>query len=168
MLEKLFLEMIAYYSGDPRRIQHFTKVHGFARRIGQREGLDAGAQEILEVAALTHDIGIRICEKKYGSAAGHLQEKEGPAAAVEMLTGLGYGRALVERVAYLIGRHHTYEGIEGLDYRILVEADFLVNLHEGAASPEAVRRVYRDIFRTEAGRDICRKMFGLTELEEAK
>ena len=39
MLEKLFLEMIAYYSGDPKRIQHFTKVHSYAKLIGEREQL---------------------------------------------------------------------------------------------------------------------------------
>ena len=39
MLEKLFLEMISYYSGDPKRIQHFTKVHSYAKLIGEREQL---------------------------------------------------------------------------------------------------------------------------------
>ena len=35
MLEKLFLEMISYYSGDPKRIQHFTKVHSYAKLIAE-------------------------------------------------------------------------------------------------------------------------------------
>mgnify|MGYP000340972515 FL=1 len=35
---------------------------------------------------------------------------------------------MTERVAYLIGHHHTYDKIEGMDYQILVEADFLVNI----------------------------------------
>ena len=37
-------------------------------------------------------------------------------------------RRVTERVAYLIGHHHTYDKIEGMDYQILVEADFLVNI----------------------------------------
>ena len=33
-LDELFLQMIAFFSGDPKRIQHFMKVHSFARIIG--------------------------------------------------------------------------------------------------------------------------------------
>ena len=51
MLEKLFLEMIAYYSGDPKRIQHFTKVHSYAKLIGEREQLSPEELYILEAAA---------------------------------------------------------------------------------------------------------------------
>lgn len=39
-LDELFLQMIAFFSGDPKRIQHFMKVHSFARIIGTKEGLD--------------------------------------------------------------------------------------------------------------------------------
>ena len=51
MLEKLFLEMISYYSGDPKRIQHFTKVHSYAKLIGEREQLSPEELYILEAAA---------------------------------------------------------------------------------------------------------------------
>ena len=72
MLEKLFLEMISYYSGDPKRIQHFTKVHSYAKLIGEREQLSPEELYILEAAAYTHDIGIKPAEEKYGcgKAAG--------------------------------------------------------------------------------------------------
>ena len=79
MLEKLFLEMIAYYSGDPKRIQHFTKVHSYAKLIGEREQLSPEELYILEAAAYTHDIGIKPAEEKCGSSEGKLQEQEGPA-----------------------------------------------------------------------------------------
>ena len=157
----VFDEMVRFDAGDARRIQHFVKVHAFARRIGRCEGLDAGTQEILEIAALTHDIGIRVAEEKYGSCTGPLQEKEGPPVAAEMLARLGIEDAIADRVCALIGRHHTYDGIDGADCQILVEADFLVNLYEDAASEEAVRHAYGVIFRTEAGREICRAMFGI-------
>ena len=158
----VFDEMVRFDAGDARRIQHFVKVHAFARRIGRREGLDAGTQEILEIAALTHDIGIRLAEEKYGSCTGPQQEREGPPAAAELLGHLGFEKALVDRVCYLISHHHTYDKIDGADYRILVEADFLVNLFEDAASEEAVRHAYDALFRTEAGRALCRAMFGFS------
>ena len=48
--------MTAYNAGDARRVNHLIKVYGFAKTIGEREGLDADTQEILEIAALTHAI----------------------------------------------------------------------------------------------------------------
>ena len=75
-LDDLFLKMIAYYAGDPKRIQHFTKVHSYARIIGVGEEMDAASLFILEAAAYTHDIGIKPAEEKYGSSDGKLQEQE--------------------------------------------------------------------------------------------
>nr|WP_296837236.1 HD domain-containing protein [uncultured Marvinbryantia sp.] len=129
-LDELFLQMIAFFSGDPKRIQHFMKVHSFARIIGTKEGLDETSLFILEAAAYTHDIGIRPAEEKYGRCDGKLQEQEGPIVAQRMLSDVGIENYLIDRICYLIGHHHTYDNIEGLDYQILVEADFLVNLYE--------------------------------------
>lgn len=161
MISSLIDEMIAYDKGDPRRIQHFMKVHDFARTIGQLEGLDEQTLYILESAAVVHDIGIHVCEEKYGSCEGKLQEKEGPALAKEMLERLGYEQKVINRICYLVGHHHTYTNIDGVDYQILVEADFLVNMYEDGVSPDAVRKAYQNIFQTENGRKICRNMFGL-------
>ena len=47
-LDDLFMDMIAYYDGDPKRIQHFTKVHSYARLIGVGENLDDTSLFILE------------------------------------------------------------------------------------------------------------------------
>lgn len=100
--------MIDYYKGDPKRIQHFLKVHAYAKLIGEQEGLDKKTLDILEVAALTHDIGIKISEEKYNSSAGKYQEIEGPTIAQKMLKDLQYDKTKIERVCYLIGHHHTY------------------------------------------------------------
>ena len=40
MEDRLFMEMIRYYSKDAKRIQHFVKVHAFAKLIGEMEQLD--------------------------------------------------------------------------------------------------------------------------------
>ena len=89
-------------------------------------------QFILEAAALTHDIGIKNGEAKFGAGkcSGKTQELEGPPAAAELLAKLGFAPDVCERVCYLIGHHHTYTNIDGMDYQILVEADFLVNFYE--------------------------------------
>lgn len=160
MLKNLCMEMINYYAEDPKRIQHFVKVHAFAKLIGEMEQVDGGTMRILEAAAYVHDIGIKPAERKYGSCGGKLQEQEGPAAAKEMLERLGFEEKLTERVCYLVGHHHTYKEIDGIDYQILVEADFLVNLYEDHLGKEAAATVCEKIFRTESGKQICRTMFG--------
>ena len=58
-----------------------------------------------------------------------------------------------------VGHHHTYDSIDGIDYQILVEADFLVNLFEQNESQDAVRSVRERIFRTEAGTRLLDTMF---------
>lgn len=161
--EILMNQMIRYYAGDPARIQHFIKVYTFAKTIGRGEKLTDAQMEILGAAALVHDIGIRVAEEKYGSSAGSLQEKEGPPVAEKMLREVGYSETVTERVCYLVGHHHTYTNMDGIDYRILVEADFLVNLFENELNMHTVRNVYRKIFTTKTGKWICRTMFAMEE-----
>lgn len=160
-LDKVYQAMIEFYSGDPKRIQHFVKVHSFAALIGRQEGLDERTQFILETTAYVHDIGIKPAMEKYGSGAGPYQEKEGEICSRELLEKLGLEKAVVDRVSYIVGHHHTYTDIDGLDYQILVEADFLVNLFEGNQSREAMQSAYETIFKTECGRKIMRVMFAL-------
>ena len=161
MIEKLISEMITFDQGDPKRIQHFLKVHDLARTIAVLEGMDEESLFILETAAVVHDIGIHISEEKFGSCSGRCQEQEGPPLAEEMLGRLGFPEPVISRVSYLVGHHHTYRDIDGSDYQILVESDFLVNLYEDNASQEAVSHACRSVFRTETGIRFCREMFGL-------
>lgn len=161
IINQLHFEMIKLYGKDPGRIQHFCKVHSYAKLIAEMENVDADTLFILEAAALTHDIGIHYCEEKYGDCSSKLQEKEGSAIARKLLADLHFEEEVSERVQYLIAHHHTYDAIDGIDYQILVEADFLVNLYEGGASEQAIEQTYENIFRTGSGKKICREMFGL-------
>lgn len=151
--------MIELYSRDAPRIQHFCKVHSYAKLIAELENIDADTLFILEAAALTHDIGIHYCEENFGDCSGKLQEQYGPDIAKRLLADLHFSEQVSERVQYLIAHHHTYENIDGMDYQILVEADFLVNLYEDGLSDQAIEHAYRKIFKTEAGKKICREMF---------
>ncbi len=159
MINKLHLAMINLYQGDSKRIQHFCKVHSYAKLIGEMENVDKDTLFILEAAALTHDIGIHLCEEKYGNCDGKLQEKEGPDIAKKMLADLGFEDAVSGRVQYLIAHHHTYTNIDCIDYQILVEADFLVNMYEDSLPIDAIETAYNKIFRTESGKRICKEMF---------
>ncbi|MBH1939963.1 HD domain-containing protein [Mobilitalea sibirica] len=151
--------MIDYYRGDIKRINHFLKVYGFAKAIGEAEDLDQETQTILEVAALTHDIGIKNSELKYNSSAGKYQELEGPLEAELLLNNLSIQQNIIDRVCWLIAHHHTYNNINGIDHQILIEADFLVNAYEDNLSRDAIYRIYSKIFTTNRGKAFINLMY---------
>ncbi len=153
--------MTEYFRGDVKRIQHFMKVYTVAKTIGLNENLPDDVQFLLEIAAITHDIGIKVSEEKYGSASGELQEQEGPAEAEKLLDRLGFDEEFIDKVCYLIANHHTYKGIDNAPYRILVEADFLVNIYEDHISMELAKNVKDKIFRTESGIKMFEQMYGV-------
>ena len=157
----LFSAMTDYYAGDPARINHFVKVHAYARQIGLAEQLDADTLFLLEAAALTHDIGIREAERLYGQCGGKLQEREGPAIARPLLEKAGIPAEIAERVCFLIAHHHTYTGVDAADWQILLEADFLVNAYEDGLTASAIQQGCERVFMTPSGTALCRHMFGL-------
>lgn len=160
--EQLILKMTEFYKGDPKRIQHFIKVYEYAHMIGKLEGVDEKTGKILDIASILHDIGIRPSEEKYGCCDGKHQEQEGPAYAREMLKGFSEITAEeTDRVCYLIAHHHTYTGVDGMDYRILLEADFLVNAFEDGLAAENICTFRENVFRTKTGIELLNLMFGL-------
>lgn len=157
--ENLIKAMIEYNKHDPKRIQHLIKVHSLSKTIGVLENLDKKDLFILETAAILHDIGIKISEEKYGNCSGKLQEKEGPKEAEKMLEKFGYDREIIDRVCYLIENHHTYDNIDGIDYQILVEADFLVNIYEDNLNKESIENIKKKIFKTKTGIHFIENMY---------
>lgn len=160
-IDDLVIKTTEFFCGDGKRIQHFIKVYAYSAMLGRLEGLDEKTQDILEAAAVVHDVGIRPAEEKYGYNNGKLQEELGPAEAEALLRATGYSDIQIARIIYLVGHHHTYGNIDGIDYQILVEADFLINLQEEGSSVKEIRNVYEKIFKTENGKKQCRDIFGL-------
>ena len=157
-INSLIIETMKFFAGDAKRIQHFIKVHSFAKLIAQGEGLDDITLNTLEAAAVVHDTGIKPAEEKYGQCDGKLQEKEGPAVARPLLNKCGATDEQIDRICFLIAHHHTYNNIDAQDYQILVEADFLVNVYEdGIANVDTIRD---KIFRTATGAEMLNVMFG--------
>lgn len=161
MINKLTMAMIEYFAGDTKRIQHFLKVHELAGLIAAVEGLDEKTRLTVEAAAVVHDVGIKIGEKLYGVCTGKQQEQLGPPMAKRMLADAGFPEDVTERACYLVGHHHTYDNIDGVDLQILIEADFLVNLYEDGVSKDGVFSAFDSVFRTNTGKLLCRQMFGI-------
>lgn len=159
----LIQKATAFDHGDARRIQHFLKVYTYADTIGKLEHIPQATQEILSVAAVLHDIGIHAAEEKYGSSSGHYQELEGPKPARDILATMNAPEELVDRVCYLIAHHHTYHDIDGIDYQILLEADFLVNAYEDSLPKDKIRHFRDRIFRTKSGIELLNMTFDLEQ-----
>ena len=152
-------QMTAFYSGNHHDIAHFLKVWAWTRVIAEGENLAPDLAETAELAAIVHDIAIPLCREKYGNAAGSLQEKEGPELALVFLRDLCCPQEKAERIAYLVGHHHTYEGVDGIDWQILLEADFLVNADEGNASRESVETMFSSVYRTATGKRLLSSVY---------
>lgn len=150
LVTEVIKKMIAYFDGDIKRINHALKVYSFAKSIGEIEQLPVESQEILELSAVLHDIGIKESERKYDSSQGKYQEIEGPPVALELLKEFNLSESEVQRISFLIGHHHSYNCIEGIDFQILIEADFLVNIFEDELLDE-LNSIKEKYFKTKAG-----------------
>lgn len=143
-------KMIVFCNGNLHDINHFLKVWAFAKNIGELEGLDAQTQETLELTAVVHDISCPLCREKYGNVDGRNQEKES-APLVEAFFAGEDCNADVARISWLVSHHHTYTDVDGIDHRILLEADFLVNAGESGYSRAAIESAEKQFFCTAAG-----------------
>ena len=150
---------ITYNGKDVKRINHLLKVFSFASHIGIMENCDPRLQVIIEISALLHDIGIHEAERKHNSAAGNWQEIEGPIVARELLKTLNLDNDILERVLFLIGHHHSYKAIDGIDFQILVEADFLVNLFEDEIEKSGCMKIRDNIFKTKTGIGLLERIY---------
>ena len=156
---KVATAMIEKNAGDLRRIEHSLKVYGYARNLGLNEALSPEQQEILELTALLHDIGIHRAEMMYGKCSSQDQENEGPPIARIILNGLNFSKAIVDRVCFIISKHHTFNAVDGLDFQLLVEADFLVNSSEDQMTENQIAHFAKNIFRTESGLQYLRILY---------
>lgn len=158
-ISRILVKMIDYSAGNRKDINHLMKVHSYARIIGKGEGLSEELQKITEIAAIVHDIACPLCRNKYGNTNGKYQEAEGPALTESFLADTGLTRVEIARIAYLVGHHHTYEGVDGLDYQILLEADYLVNADESGYSRENILHMRDTVFQTKTGTALLESIY---------
>jgi HD superfamily phosphodiesterase len=161
MVSKVLRKMILYFQNDKKRVNHAIKVYGFAKTISGNEFVSEKYKTVIELAAVLHDIGIKEAEKKYNSSAGKHQEIEGPPIAEDILVDVGIDKTMIERVCYLIGNHHSYSKIDGIDFQILIEADFIVNIEEEALDIDAIKSTKEKYFKTATGRKILESLYGI-------
>ena len=162
---KAVSKMVTFYERESQvvvhDVNHFMKVWGFARTIGILEGLDPVTQETLELAAVAHDIACPLCRRKYGQADGRHQELEGEELTRQFYEEFHLPEEQLERICYIVAHHHSFSGAQGLDYQIMLEADFLVNAGESEVSLDGILNFREKVFRTGTGIRLLNQMYGL-------
>ena len=160
-VSEIAVRMIERLNGNLDDINHCLKVYAYAKTIGECEKLDRKAQEVLEAAAIMHDIACPLCREKYGNTNARYQEAEGKILAAAFLEDSNCPDDFIERVVFLVGHHHTLSDIAGMDHQILIEADYLVNADENHYSPAQIRSVMEQVFRTRTGIALLKTVYGL-------
>jgi putative nucleotidyltransferase with HDIG domain len=155
--DRVALEMKRYFGHDFKRIGHAANVARYAERIVKEE---QGNPAVVLCAAYLHDIGMHEAERKHSSAAAQHHEEEGPVIAREILTRLGARPEIVDEVCDIVGHHHHPREQETLNFKIVHDADLIVNLeedHKGRdIDTDSVEGVIDRTFLTETGKRVAR------------
>jgi len=152
--ERLIRELEHYFGKDLKRINHAKKVMDFAEAILMKEG---GDWQIVVSASILHDIGIKVAEEKYGSCAGHYQEKEGPEIARKVMLKVGFKKSDIDEICEIIAHHHSPGVIKTSNFKVLYDADWLVNLNDETKLRDKLKlkHIIEKVFLTKTGRQLA-------------
>lgn len=156
--EKLISQMKKAFGTDQKRIEHALAVLDYAEQIQNVEG---GDPLIVRAAAILHDIGIQEAERKHGSSAGKYQEIEGPPIAKEILENHEIPAEAIEHICKIIANHHSVRDIDTTEFRIIWDADQILNLlaDSNELSDEKLQEIVNKRFKTGEGRRIATELF---------
>ena len=121
-------KLYEHFGNDNRRIEHALHVLHHADNImPQYQNCDP---DIVVAAALLHDVGIKPSEAELGYNNGITQEQYGPPIARRLLLEIGFPSDKIEKVAEIIGNHHSPSRFDYPELEILKKADLIVNRDE--------------------------------------
>ena len=152
--DSLLKEMKQYFGEDESRISHAVEVTRFAEEILKGED---GDEDVVIASAILHDIGIPESERKYGSSAGHYQEVEGPPIARRILEKYNLPKAFIDEVCEIIGNHHSPGKVDTINFRIVYDADCLVNFGDRLREKDEQSRIklVEKVFSTATGKEMA-------------
>ena len=119
----LLYSALCYERGHCRRTQHILKVYALAKLLGEQERISTEEQQILQAAAILHDIAIKYCKDNYdGDAGQEKQKKEAPHLVNSFLQEANYLPSYIPRILELVVKHHDYDAPKDRTLQILMEA----------------------------------------------
>ena len=150
--EKLIKDLEEYFGNDQKRIKHAKKVMDFSEELLRVEKAD---WHIVIPASILHDVGIKVGEEK------NLQEKEGPKIAKKILLKHGFKKEDIEEICEIIAYHHTPGKINSLNFKVLYDADQLVNLKDDikTSDKKEIKKIIEKVFLTDNGKKKAEEIY---------
>lgn len=156
--DRVAVEMKRYFATDFKRIKHAARVAHYAEQINRYE---QGDPAVILISAYLHDIGIKQAEAQHNSTAPKYQHLEGPPIARDILSRLDADPRLIDEVCDIIGHHHSPQKEESVNFKVLYDADLIVNIeedHKKSPKPrEHLEKIINKSFLTSAGSKIAQE-----------
>ena len=155
---EIIKKMIIYFDHNNNHINHTYRVLDYAEEISD---IEKGDPDIVISSAILHDIGIPDCKKKYKSIEGQLQEIEGPPVAREILESLSINEEIIKEVCEIVGCHHSPGEIETMNFKIMWDADCLVNLPDfyDIKDKTKLAEIINKTFMTKSGLEKAKEIY---------
>ncbi len=158
--DRVAVEVKRYFKTDFKRIGHAVKVARHAEDLGKKENANLS---VILTSAYLHDIGLKKAEQNDPATAQKMHEREGISPARQILETLNAKEAIIEEVCDIVGRHHHPGQDESLNFKVVYDADQIVNLEEQIKAEEMttdqIRQKIDQNFLTESGRKKAEALF---------
>jgi HD superfamily phosphohydrolase YqeK len=164
LIDRVAVAMKKYFENDFKRIGHATRVARYAEQImgARAEDEEPAHRAVVLIAAYLHDIGIKEAERKFHSSSSKYQHQEGPPVARVILTELEAEPGLVDEICDIVGHHHNPCDEETVNFKVLYDADLIVNLEEkqkeSPTNQERLQKIIKKSFLTPGGRAVAEKI----------
>lgn len=150
----LLKDALCYEQGHPRRTQHILKVYALVKLLGECADLPSEQQQILQAAAILHDIAIKYCKEHCGgNACQENQRKAAPSLVRDFLHRAHYPDEWEAHILQLVLDHHCYDEREDPLLQLLIEADLMVNCWEQPPTPQKLQDM-QQLFVSKAGKQL--------------
>jgi putative nucleotidyltransferase with HDIG domain len=122
--------LVDFFEDDFRRIEHALAVLKEAEALLENRSDCDG--DVMLAAALLHDVGIKPSERELGYNDGKTQERYGPPVVRELLEKIDFPPSSIQKVAEMVGNHHSPSCYDYPELQVLKEADRIVNRRENS------------------------------------
>lgn len=150
-----------YAKEDITQLLHTTNVVFYTTLIATNEKYSEHQIQLLEAAALLHDIGCPNARKLYGKSLPIYQETEGKKLVPDFVKQITtFTSQDKEWLANVVGTHHQQNQAKALHFEPLYEADMIVNILEGYYPIINVTSYYKAMM-TNSGKKLFVNIFNI-------
>lgn len=162
MRDTLIDEMKKVFGEDQKKVEHALAVLNYAEKIQAHED---GDLLIVRAAAILHDVDIHEARRMQGSSASRYREIESSLIAEKILKQYDLDTEIIQHICKIIANHHNSKDIDSIEFRIVFDADQLVNIYEDfqGTGEEKLEEIIGDKFKTKGGFELAKKLFLKTD-----